>query len=136
MDTKERTVRDFYAARKRRDWDAVRALLTPDVIWRESDGNLDYSGAHHGRDTVADLLAKFVEITGGTFALEPQQLICTAEHVAANVRWRAERNGTHVEGNDLAVYRIRSGQIAGAWFVPDGYDPEALAEVFSFAACE
>jgi uncharacterized protein len=136
MDTKERIVRDFYAARKRRDWDAVRALLTPDVIWRESDGNLDYSGAHHGRDTVADLLAKFVEITGGTFALEPQQLICTAEHVAANVRWRAERSGTHVEGNDLAVYRIRNGQIAGAWFFPDGFDPEALAEVFSFAASE
>jgi ketosteroid isomerase-like protein len=60
MDTKERIVRDFYAARKRRDWDAVRALLTPDVIWRESDGNLDYSGAHHGRDTVADLLPKLV----------------------------------------------------------------------------
>jgi hypothetical protein len=136
MDTKERIVRDFYAARKRRDWDAVRALLTPDVIWRESDGNLDYSGAHQGRDTVADLLAKFVEITGGTFALEPQQLICTAEHVAANVRWRAERRGTHVEGNDLAVYRIRNGQIAGAWFFPDGFDPEALAEVFSFAASE
>jgi uncharacterized protein len=136
MDTKERIVRDFYAARKRRDWDAVRALLAPDVIWRESDGNLDYSGAHHGRDTVADLLTKFVEITGGTFALEPQQLICTAEHVAANVRWRAERSGTHVEGNDLAVYRIRNGQIAGAWFFPDGFDPEALAEVFSFAASE
>lgn len=136
MDTKERIVRDFYAARKRRDWDAVRALLTPDVIWRESDGNLDYSGAHHGRDTVAALLAKFVEITGGTFALEPQQLICTAEHVAANVRWRAERSGTHVEGNDLAVYRMRNGQIAAAWFFPDGFDPEALAEVFSFAASE
>jgi uncharacterized protein len=136
MDAKERIVRDFYAARKRRDWDAVRALLTPDVIWRESDGNLDYSGAHHGRDTVADLLAKFVEITGGTFALEPRELICTAEHVAANVRWRAERSGTHVEGNDLAVYRIRNGQIAGAWFFPDGFDPEALAEVFSFAASE
>jgi ketosteroid isomerase-like protein len=125
MDTKERIVRDFYAARKRRDWDAVRALLTPDVVWRESDGNLDYSGAHHGRDTVAALLAKFVEITGGTFALEPRELICTAEHVAANVRWRAERSGTHVEG-----------QIAGAWFFPDGFDHEALAEVFSFAASE
>lgn len=136
MDTKERIVRDFYAARKRRDWEAVRALLAPDVIWRESDGNLDYSGAHHGRDSVAALLAKFVEITGGTFALEPQQLICTAEHVAANVRWRAERSGTHVEGNDLAVYRIRNGQIAGAWFFPDGFHPKALAEVFSFAVNE
>ena len=136
MDANERVVRDFYAARDRRNWDAVRTLLAPQVIWRESDGHLDYSGAHHGRDTVVALLGKFDEITGGTFALEPRQLISTAEHVAANVRWRAERNGTHVEGNDLAVYRIKNGQIAGAWFFPDGYDPEALAEVFSFATSE
>jgi uncharacterized protein len=134
MDEKEGIVRDFYAARSRHDWDAVRGLLTPDVVWRESDGNLDYSGEHHGRGTVAALLEKFDEITGGTFFLEPRQLICTAEHVAANVRWHAERSGTRVEGNDLAVYRITNGQIAGAWFFPDGFDPEALAEVFSFTA--
>jgi ketosteroid isomerase-like protein len=132
----ERIVLDFYDARERRDWEAVRTLLAPDVTWHESDGNLDYSGAHHGRDTVATLLAKFIEITGGTFSLEPQQLICTAQHVAANVRWRAERTGTHVEGNDLAVYRVTHDQIAAAWFFPDGFDPEALAKVFSFAASE
>ena len=136
MDAKERIVRDFYAARERRDWDAVRELLTPDVIWREKDGDLDYSGDHHSRDTVASLLAKFVEITGGTFSLEPRQLICTADHVAADVRWWAERNGTQVDGNDLAVYRIEDDHIAEAWFFPDGFDPEALAEVFSFAASE
>jgi uncharacterized protein len=134
MDVKERIVRDFYAARGRRDWAAVRGLLAPDVIWREKDGTQDYSGDHNGRDTVAALLAKLVEITGGTFTLEPKELICTAEHVAANVRWRAERSGTQVEGYDLAVFRIADDQIAEAWFFPDGFDPQALSEVFSFAA--
>jgi len=136
MDTKERIVRDFYAARQRRDWEAVRRCLAPDVVWREKDGNTDYAGDHHGRDTVADLLAKFVEITGGTFTLEPRDLISTADHVAANVRWRAERGGTHVEGNDLAVFRIADQQITEAWFFPDGYDRQALSRVFAFAASE
>lgn len=136
MNDRERVVHDFYAARERRDWNAVRLLLASDVIWRENDGNLDYSGAHRGRDAVAALLAKFTEITGGTFVLEPQELISTAEHVAASVRWRAERDGRRVEGNDLAVYRVTNGQIAEASFFPDGFDPEALAEVFSFAASE
>lgn len=136
MNERERVVHDFYVARGRRDWNAVRMLLASDVIWRENDGNLDYSGAHRGRDAVVALLAKFTEITGGTFVLEPQVLISTAEHVAATVRWRAERDGTHVEGNDLAVYRVTNGQIAEASFFPDGFDPEALAEVFSFAASE
>jgi hypothetical protein len=32
------------------------------------------------------------------------------------------------------IFRIADGQIAEAWFFPDGFDPEALSEVFSFAA--
>jgi uncharacterized protein len=136
MDEKERTVRAFYAARERRDWEAVGQLLAADVVWREADGNQDYSGAHHGRDTVAALLTKLVEITGGTFTLEPIDVVCTADHAATNVRWRAERSGTHVEGNDLAVFRIAEGRIAAAWFFPDGYDPRALREVFSFATSD
>ena len=136
MNAKEQVVRDFYAARNQRDWDGVRALIMPDVSWRESDGNEDYGGAHHGRETVAALLAKFVEVTGGTFTLEPREVISTADHAAASVRWQAERKGIRVEGNDLAIYRIVDGKIAEAWFCMDGYDPQALSEVFSFATSE
>jgi ketosteroid isomerase-like protein len=136
MEAKKQIVRDFYAARGRRDWNAVRELLAEDVVWRESDGNADYSGDHHGRETVAGLLAKLVEVTGGTFALEPREIISTAEHVAATVRWHADRSGIHVEGNDLAVYRIADGRIAEAWFFADGYDPQALGQVFSIAENE
>ena len=39
----------------------------------------------------------------------------------------------HVEGNDLAVYRVADGQIVAAWFYADGYDPQALSQVFAFA---
>jgi ketosteroid isomerase-like protein len=135
MEAKERIVRGFYAACARRDWSAVRALLADDVIWREG-GDEDYSGDHHGRENVVELLARLVEVTGGTFALEPKKIIATAEHVAATVRWRASRGGAQVEGNDLAVYRIADGRIAEARFFADGYDPQALGQVFSFAESE
>jgi uncharacterized protein len=136
VDTKERLIRDFYAARGRHDWAAVSELLTEDVVWRENDGSEDYVGDHHGRERVIALLAKFIEITGGTFTLEPQHVISTDEHVAATVRWSAERGGKRVDGNDLAVFRIADGKIAEAWFRQDGYDPDALAEIFSFDACD
>ena len=42
----------------------------------------------------------------------------------------------HVEGNDLAVYRVADGQIVAAWFYADGYDPQALSQVFAFAGGE
>ena len=131
MDDKERLIRDFYAARDRRDWDAVRAMLAPDVVWRES-GVEDYSGEHRGRDTVVALLERLVSVTGGTFRLAPTGLLTTAEHVATHARWSAERGGTRVEGNDLAVFRISGGLIASAMFFDDGYDPDALTAVFRF----
>ena len=131
----ERVVRDFYDARARRDWDAVRELLAPNVVWRETEGD-DYAGDHHGREAVTELLERFVEITAGTFTLEPEGMISTAEHVAASVRWRAQRGGVAVDGYDLAVFRIEDAMIAEAWFFPDGFDPEALNRVFSFAAGE
>ena len=132
MDPKERLIRDFYAARCAGDWVAVRQLLADDVAWHES-GSEDYSGDHRGGDRVVELLRRLVEVTGGTFTLEPTDFIVTAEHVATNARWCAQRGNVRAAGNDLAVFRVDKGKIAEAWFFPDGYDPEALSEVFSFA---
>jgi hypothetical protein len=53
--------------------------------------------------------------------------------LATNARWSARREGVHVEGNDLAVFRIAEEKIDEAWFLPDGYDAQALSKVFSFA---
>ena len=133
IDSKAELIRRFYVARARRDWAAARELLAAEVVWHES-GEEDYAGDHRGRDQVAELLERLVEITQGTFMLEPSEFIATAEHVATNVRWRAQRDGTQVEGNDLAVYRIAEDEIVEAWFFMDGYDPVALTQVFSFAA--
>lgn len=127
----ETLIRAFYAARARRDWDAVGELLNDDVAWHES-GNEDYSGVHRGRSEVMRLLRRLNDVTGDTFALEPSGFIVTAEHVATNARWSAARGKTTVEGNDLAVFRLVGGRIAEARFFPDGYDPEALTAVFSF----
>ena len=133
MDDKAQLISDFYVARGRRDWGVVRELLASDVVWHEA-GAEDYSGDHHGRDAVTALLQQLVEVTDGSFRIEPVEFIATAEHVAINARWSAERRGTRVEGNDLAVYRVADGQIVDAWFFPDGFDPNALTEVFSFEA--
>ena len=62
----ERLIRDFYAARARRDWGAARALLADDVVWHES-GTEDYSGDHRGADAVVALLHRLVQVNGGHF---------------------------------------------------------------------
>lgn len=124
---------DFYAARNRHDWDTVRTLVTEDIAWHEP-GSEDYSGDHHGREEVMRLLQRLIEVTAGTFTLEPTGFIETAEHVATDARWRASRDDVHVSGGELAVFRIAHNKLAEAWFHTDGYDPEALRTVFSFEA--
>jgi ketosteroid isomerase-like protein len=131
VDLKERSIRDLYDARSRRDWGAVRALLAEDIVWHEP-GEEDYSGDYRGRDDVVGLLEKLVEVTEGTFQLAPQTFLNSEEYSAVLVRWWAERGGRRSEGNEIAVYRFRDGTIAEAWFHPDGYEQESLSAVFGY----
>jgi SnoaL-like domain len=122
VDNKAQLIKEFYAARARRDWGAVRALLASDVVWREA-GEEDYSGEHHGRDEVTALLRRLVEVTEGSFRLEALDFVATAaasrgEAAGAwrpspwagdtgreSIRvWAAERAARHVL--DLARFRV------------------------------
>ncbi|MFI0373301.1 nuclear transport factor 2 family protein [Actinomadura sp. 1N219] len=126
----EDVIRSFYTARSNGDTQTLRELLAPDVRWHEP-GDEDYSGTHQGRETVITLLDDLQRVTNGTFALEPTGFLTTHEHVVAKIRWSARRGETRVSGNEIAIYRITASKIAEAWFHVDGYDPEALTEVFA-----
>jgi len=126
VEPNERAVRELYDARARGDWTAVGDLQTDDVAWHEP-GDESYSGTHRGPAAVLDLLRGLVYATGGTFRLVPEAVLVSAEHAAALVRWSADRDGLRSAGNEIAVYRIRDGAIAEAWFYPDGYEPGTLA---------
>ena len=106
------------------------ALLAEDIVWHEP-GRFDYSGDHRGREAVLDLLARLRAATGGTFRLEARDAVATGEHVAVTVHWAAERDDHRDEGQELAVYRVRDGRVAEAWFFPEFPDPTHHAAVFS-----
>jgi ketosteroid isomerase-like protein len=102
--------------------------LADEVVWHEP-GDADYSGDHRDADEVVALIKKLSEIP---LVLEPQEVLVTDEHAAARTRWWAERAGTRVEGNEVAVYRFAGDKIAEVWFWYDGYDQAAHDLVFSF----
>jgi ketosteroid isomerase-like protein len=128
VDPNERAIRDLYHARAQRDWDAVEAMLAEDIVWHEQSEE-DYSGDYRGRREVVELLQKLVAVTGGAFQLVPEAFLNSVEHSAVLVRWSTERTGTGSEGQEIVVYRLRAGDIAEAWFHPDGCEPEALSAV-------
>jgi uncharacterized protein len=132
LDPKETAIRALYAARADREHERVRPLLGDDVVWHEP-GDEDYSGDYRGPDEVVALLDKLLAVTEGSFTLEPVAFLGTDDHLAAKIRWSAERGARRVQGAELAVYRLEGGKIAEVWFHPDGYDPAALTDVFSYS---
>jgi uncharacterized protein len=131
MHANERLIRDLYDARARRDWDAVGAVLADEVGWHEP-GEEDHSGDFRGRDEVVSLLRRFVDVTEGTFQLEPDGFLNLSEHSAVDVQWWADRRGRRSEGREIAVYYVRDGAIAEVWFFNEPSDAEAFSAVFAF----
>jgi len=131
VDPKERAIRRLYEMRARRDWDAVGTLLADNVAWHEP-ANESQPGSYRGRDEVLTLLQRLVQVTGGTFQLEPTAFLNSVEHSAVLVRWSAEREGRRSEGTEIAVYGFADEKIAQVWFHVDGYERESFSAVFAF----
>jgi ketosteroid isomerase-like protein len=112
-------VRDFYAARAREDLARVRALLAPDVVWHEAGSRPPYTGRLRGRRAVLAMIAKARALTGGTFRLRLHDVLASDAHAVALVQWSATRGGRTLRGREVAVYHVRGGRLAEAWFHPD-----------------
>ena len=78
------------------------------------------------------LLEKLVQVTEGTFKLEPEAFFNLQEHSAVTVRWSAERQGPRSEGREIAVYRVQDGKIAEVRFFNEPGDPATFSTVFAF----
>jgi ketosteroid isomerase-like protein len=126
---KEEVIRAFYAARMRHDHEALRPLVTDDVVFHEP-GAESYSGDYAGPDALIDHFDRLLEQTEGTFTLEPTDVIETEDYAAARISWFAERGGVRSEGLELAIFRFRDGKIAEVSFFQDAYDLDKLREVF------
>ena len=131
MDVKEQAIRQLYDGRAQRDWDAVGSVLADEVGWHEP-GEEDHSGDFRGRDEVVALLRRLVDVTEGTFQLEPEGFLNLREHSAVLVRWWAERGGRRSEGREIGVYRFTGGKIAEVWFYNEPSEQEAFSAVFTF----
>lgn len=121
----------LYQARADNDLDAVRELLHPAVVWREHEGEAGYAGTHRGPDAVLnEMLGSAMAVTAGTFTVDLEEVVAHGPHLAAAlVCWSANRDGEEMTGREIAVYRVRNGQVVEASFHLE--DPEATDVFFS-----
>lgn len=84
LDDPAAVVAALYRARGDDDLDRVRALLHPDVVWREPEGHAGYAGVHRGRDAVLDdMLGSATAATDDTFRVELEHVVAHGPHLAA-----------------------------------------------------
>ena len=117
-----RLIHAFYDARREArlsgDLSPLAPFLAADVRWSEPVvGN--HMGFLEGPEAVIDMIGRALEATDGSFELAVSRTIETGSHVSALIVWSATRGGREIEGREMAVYEVRDGCIAGAWFYPE-----------------
>ncbi len=107
----EALVRRVYAAFNAGDFDTMRELFAPDVIWNVA-GNSRISGEHRGQDSVFQLFTLVGELTGGNLKLEPRTIEAQGDDtVLATHRVWAKRNGNELDVVETENITIREGKV-------------------------
>jgi ketosteroid isomerase-like protein len=115
MTSPEQTIRDMLAAYSRRDDEALRRLLAPDIVYH-MPGRSRFAGEHRGPDEVMRNWITQRELMGGRpYQLELLEVTAGPEYVYAFVRGTAPTTGKTLRWTSVNVYTVRDGKITGCW---------------------
>ena len=121
-------IHKFYEARACGDRQMVRALMAEDIAWHDPYPP-PHGGDLHGREAVfRDIFDAAGELTEGSTRFWLHDVLANDEHAVALVHWSSTYRGKTMESREVAVFHVRGGKIAEAWFYPE--DPEAVKEFF------
>jgi ketosteroid isomerase-like protein len=111
----EDLVREGFAAFERGDMDALRKrFFADDVRWHVPGRSL-ISRDYEGPEQVIQYFARIVELTGGAFSLELQDVLANDEHAVALFTIRGERAGKQLNDNTVLTYHFRDGKVSEVW---------------------
>ena len=111
-------MREGYDAFGKGDLAALTELWREDVHWHEPGGN-QLSGDYEGPQAVFGMFGRIVDLTGGSFRVEPVLLCADDEHGTALVRITAHRGDLHAETLSAHVTRFDAdGRLAEFWDAP------------------
>jgi ketosteroid isomerase-like protein len=108
-------VRAYFDALQQGQFDSLGALFADDVRWHQP-GQGTLSGVYTGKAAVFELFGKFMQLSGGTFAIDQvETIMANGDFVAATLHFRARRATEQIAMNGVDVMRVRDGQIVEVW---------------------
>jgi ketosteroid isomerase-like protein len=116
-------LRDGYVAFGKGDLVALRDLMTDDVRWHVP-GHTALSGTYEGQTAVFEFFGRVLQLTEGSFRVEPLTLLADDHYGAAPVRITAHRGDRHLDVMNIQAGRLRDGRVAEFW--DTSTDPDAV----------
>lgn len=121
-------MRDGYVAFGKGDLPALEELMTEDVRWHVP-GRTAMSGTYEGRTAVFEFFGRVMELTEGSFRVEPLTLLADDHYGAAPVRITAHRGDRHLDVMNVQTSRLQDGRVVEFWDTTT--DPDAMEAFFA-----
>ncbi len=99
-----------YEAFSKGDLDVIREISTADGIWR-TPGFGPFEPEYKGIEGTIEYLTKLVEMTDGTFKVEPMTFMADDEHVLVLEHITASRQGRLLDTHVMHVYDVHDGKV-------------------------
>jgi len=110
-ESKEGIIRRGYKAFGEGDMETLGSLYTPDVVQRQG-GNNQTSGEYKGVDNVMGLYGKFVELSGGTFAVDLKSVKTEGDKVVTVHHAKGEREGKTLDVDESIEFTFSGDKIS------------------------
>jgi ketosteroid isomerase-like protein len=119
MATRGQTATDvvhaYFDALRQGRLDSLGALFADDVRWHQP-GQGTLSGVYTGKAAVFGLFEQFMQLSGGTFAIDRvKAIMANGDLVAAAIHFHARRGTEQIAMDGVDVLRVRDGQIVEVW---------------------
>jgi len=119
-------IKDGYAAFAKGDLAVLNDLFAEDLLWHEPGRN-QLAGDYRGREAVFGLFGKLMEVTEGSFHIDPHTVLADDEHAVALVVTAVSRGGRSIKTNEAHVFHLRDGKVVEFWNA--SFDPYAFDEL-------
>ena len=102
-------IRRGYDAFARADLPTVLEIFDQDITWHVP-GSSPLSGDYKGHGEVGGFFARTMELSGGTFAIDIQDVLAQQDQVVVLCTVSAERQGQSWSSPEVHVWRVAGGR--------------------------
>lgn len=105
------------------DFHTLTELLAPEVVWHQPHTGV-ISGDYVGRDRVFEYFGKLAELTGGTYKVEPIDILADDDRAVAIQHSTGRRDAGVLDTRQVLVFEIRDGRVTDMRLFPSDEQAE------------